>query len=93
MTDKNVPQLIEALEAFEDGIYIITKKFKIIYMNKALKQAFGNGVGRTCYEFISNEKTVCPWCHHGKIFDEGKIITKKFLFRVLTNHFILLKCL
>ena len=28
MTDKNVPQLIEALDAFEDGIYIITKKFK-----------------------------------------------------------------
>ena len=72
MTDKNVPQLIEALDAFEDGIYIITKKFKIIYMNKALKKTFGNGLGRTCYEFIGNEKTVCPWCHHGKIFDEGK---------------------
>ncbi len=72
MTDKNVPQLIEALEAFEDGIYIITKKFKIIYMNKALKKAFGNGVGKTCYEFISKEKTVCPWCHHDKIFEKGK---------------------
>jgi PAS domain S-box-containing protein len=71
MTDKNVPQLIEALEAFEDGIYITTKNFKIIYMNQALKKNFGNGVGKTCYEFISKRETICPWCHHEKIFEKG----------------------
>jgi PAS domain S-box-containing protein len=71
MPENNVPQLIEALEAFEDGIYIINKEYTIVYMNKAMKQIFGNGVKKKCYEFINKEKNVCPWCHYDKVFKNG----------------------
>lgn len=72
MPENNVPQLIEALEAFEDGIYIIKKDYTLVYMNKALKRIFGNGVKKKCYEFINKESNICPWCHYDKVFNKGK---------------------
>ena len=42
----HTPKLIDALDAFEEGIYIINEDFTVEYMNKFMKTYFGDGVGK-----------------------------------------------
>jgi PAS domain S-box-containing protein len=45
----------------EDGIYIVSDDYRIVFMNEALIQLVGNHVGETCYQALFGRETVCPW--------------------------------
>lgn len=47
--------------SLEDGIYIVSDDYRIIFMNDALIQLVGNHVGEICYEALFGRDTVCPW--------------------------------
>lgn len=67
MTD-HTPKLLDALDAFEDGIYIINEDYTVEYMNKFMKLLFGDGVGKKCYEVLIGTETPCDWCKYKEIF-------------------------
>ena len=68
----STPRLLEALEALEDGIYIINDDYVIEYMNKAMMNLFGKGVGKKCYELMNDSKGICPWCRSQEVLKGGK---------------------
>jgi two-component system NtrC family sensor kinase len=64
----HAPRLLDALDVFEDGIYIINDDYTVEYMNRFMKELFGNGVGKKCYEVLIKSDKPCAWCKYDEIF-------------------------
>ncbi|MCD4722398.1 MAG: PAS domain S-box protein [Desulfobacula sp.] len=64
----HTPRLLDALDAFEDGIYIINDDYTVEYMNKFMKELFGDGVGKKCYEVLIGSDKPCDWCKYDEVF-------------------------
>ena len=69
---EHTPKLLDALDAFEDGIYIINEDYTVEYMNKFMKVLFGEGVGKKCYEVLSGSERPCDWCKYQEIFNKNE---------------------
>jgi len=67
MTD-NTPKILDALDAFEDGIYIVNRNYRVEYMNKFMKELFGDGIGQRCHKVLNGSDTPCHWCNSDNIF-------------------------
>ena len=65
-------RLMDAMDALEDGIYIVGEDLIVEYMNKSMINLFGDGIGRKCHEVINKEGDVCPWCWHKEVFEDGQ---------------------
>lgn len=50
-----------------NGIYVISEDYTLRYMNRTMKEWFGDGVGKKCHEVINNSTGLCPWCRCGGI--------------------------
>ena len=72
MPDINTARLIEALEAIEDGIYIINADHEIQYMNSTMISFFGDNVGKKCHEVINHTPERCDWCRYSEVFEKGE---------------------
>jgi two-component system NtrC family sensor kinase len=59
----------EILNAMEDGIYITREDYTVEFMNKAMIDHFGPGVGKKCYEVVNAGEVLCPWCKAKDVFD------------------------
>jgi PAS domain S-box-containing protein len=68
----HTPRLMDALDAFEEGIYIINEDFTVEYMNKFMKTYFGEGVGKKCYEVLIDSDKPCDWCKYDEIFRKNE---------------------
>ncbi len=68
----HTPRLLDALDAFEEGIYIINEDYTVEYMNKFMKTYFGEGKGKRCYEVISGLNKPCDWCKYNEIFEKNE---------------------
>ncbi len=64
----HTPRLLDALDAFEDGIYIISEDYTVEYMNKFMKELFGEGIGKKCHEVLIGSDKPCIWCKHDEVF-------------------------
>jgi two-component system NtrC family sensor kinase len=74
MTYKDPQYLNHILDAMEDGIYIIRNDYTIEFMNRAMIDMFGEGVGKKCYEVVNSSEVLCPWCRAKEVFENGKSI-------------------
>jgi two-component system NtrC family sensor kinase len=45
-----------------NGIYVISEDYTVCYMNRTMREWFGDGVGRKCHEVINSSGGLCPWC-------------------------------
>lgn len=54
------------------GLTIISRDFKILWINKFLKKKFGNVIGKTCFTTYNDRASVCPGCGVKEIFESGK---------------------
>lgn len=63
--------LLAVLDAMTDGIYIVRHDYTVEYMNRAMIERFGDGVGKKCYEVINRTEVLCPWCRADEIFRDG----------------------
>ncbi len=72
MPNINTARLIEALEAIEDGIYIINANHEIEYMNSTMISLFGDNVGKQCHEVINHTPERCSWCRYNEVFEKGE---------------------
>ncbi|MFC1963875.1 PAS domain-containing protein [Chloroflexota bacterium] len=60
-------KLLKIVDGMADGIIITGSDYRIRYMNAKMIEAFGDGIGLTCYEHLRNLDTPCkPEC---KILD------------------------
>ncbi len=50
------------LSAMEQGMHIVTRDFVIEYQNDILKKAFGDRIGRKCYEVYKERDEPCDIC-------------------------------
>jgi PAS domain S-box-containing protein len=53
------------------GVAIISKDYRILWVNKLLKQINGECEGKICYSTFNNLTKVCPDCGVKKVFDYG----------------------
>ncbi|MGD9366526.1 MAG: PAS domain S-box protein [Desulfobacteraceae bacterium] len=60
------------LNAMEDGIYITREDYTVEFMNKAMIEHFGEGVGKKCYEVVNASEVMCPWCQAKEVFEDGE---------------------
>jgi PAS domain S-box-containing protein len=56
--------------SLRDGLYIISRDHRIVFMNQSLIDLVGDLVGEVCYEALFERETPCPWSVMDKI-DEG----------------------
>lgn len=68
----HTPKLLDALDAFEEGIYIINEDYTVEYMNRFMKELFGDGVGKKCYKVLSARERPCDWCKYDEIFAKNE---------------------
>jgi PAS domain S-box-containing protein len=66
------PKLLDALDAFEDGIYIVSEDFTVEYMNRFMKDLFGDGMGKKCHKVLLDHDQPCEWCHYKEIFEKSE---------------------
>lgn len=50
------------LSAMEKGMHIVTRDYEIEYQNDVLKKAFGDKIGRRCYEVYKSRNEPCEIC-------------------------------
>jgi PAS domain S-box-containing protein len=77
MEKSHSQNLTAILDAMEDGIYIVNHRYVIEYMNKAMIEEFGEGVGKKCYEVIGRTDGICSWCIANDVFEKGKTIHRE----------------
>jgi len=60
-------RLYSIFETMTDGVYIVSKGYKVEFMNKVLKDEFGDHVGDICYKVFHNREEPCPKCKHSEV--------------------------
>lgn len=67
-------RLSAIIEAFDDFIYISDDEFRIIFMNKALKDRTGShGSNSYCYKVIHGLDTPCEWCNQNAVLSGNSV--------------------
>lgn len=74
MEKKPSNYLLNALNAMEDGVYIIRNDYTVEFMNNAMVDIFGEGTGKKCYEVVNDNSGLCPWCRASEVFEDGEVI-------------------
>ncbi len=58
--------------SLKDGLYIISKDHRIVFMNQTLVDLVGDHVGEVCYEALFDRQSPCPWSVMDKM-EEGDV--------------------
>lgn len=74
--------MMNILENMQDMVRVIDKDDSIIFMNKAMREKFGNHVGRKCYELV-NQTEKCLDCISEKSVQLGEAFKKEV---EMTSH-------
>lgn len=85
----HTPRLLDALDAFDDGIYIINEDYTVEYMNKFMKELLGEGFGRKCHEVLIGSDKPCSWCNYDKVFVRDETVYSQVYLEALGKTFAL----
>ncbi|WP_299983399.1 PAS domain-containing sensor histidine kinase [Desulfobacula sp.] len=85
----HTPKLLDALDVFEDGIYIINENYTVEYMNKFMKELFGEGVGKKCHEVLIGSDAPCDWCKYDEVFINNETHHSEVYIESLDKIFVL----
>ena len=55
------------LESMDDGVYIVSKGYKVEFMNRVLIDDFGYHVGDVCHNVFHNREDPCPQCKNTEV--------------------------
>jgi PAS domain S-box-containing protein len=58
--------------SLKDGLYIIAKDHRIVFMNQTLIDLVGDHIGEVCYEALFDRQTPCPWSIMDRV-EEGDV--------------------
>jgi PAS domain S-box-containing protein len=65
------------LSGIGDLVTIQNKDLEIIWANQAVRDIWGDVIGKKCYEVYKEFDTCCPDCTSEKVFSEGKTFTSE----------------
>jgi len=86
MIDQETQRLASIFDAMGRGVYIIEDDYTVEYMNKSSISAFGEGIGKKCYQVIANRDEICPWCRAKEVF-EGETLRWENYFPHINKTF------
>jgi two-component system NtrC family sensor kinase len=86
MIDQETKRLASIFDAMGRGVYVIGDDYVIKFMNNASINAFGEGVGKKCYQAIANCDNVCSWCRAKEVF-KGEILRWENYFPHINKTF------
>lgn len=65
-------QLLSIFDGIDEIIYVIDPEtYEVLYANRALRNAFGDVAGRTCYRVFQGLESPCPFCTNDQILGEN----------------------
>lgn len=47
--------------SLKEGIYVISKDYRVVFMNQALIDMIGDQTGKVCYQALFERDSPCPW--------------------------------
>ena len=80
--NRDIFMLTTVLDALANGIYVISEDYTVLYMNRIMKDWFGDGTGKKCHEVINNTSGLCPWCRCGQILEGEQGIREIYVPKV-----------
>ena len=60
-------------ESMADGVYLVSEDYKVEFMNKILRDEFGDRVGSICYNVFHDRAGPCPRCKNSVVMT-GKTV-------------------
>ncbi len=54
-------------DSLKDGLYIISRDYRIVFMNQTLKDLVGDHEGEVCYQALFERDSPCPWSVMNKL--------------------------
>lgn len=70
------------LEAFADPVWVVNRKFRLVYMNPAAEKKFSltvdNAVGKYCHQILFENSSPCPFCLAEQVFSSGEARSTNF---------------
>lgn len=66
-------KLNSIFETMAEGLYIVSKDYKVQFMNKVLIDEFGDCVGDICYKVFHGREESCPLCKYSEVM-KGKTV-------------------
>ena len=64
--------------SLKDGLYIISKDHRIVFMNQTLKDLVGDHEGEVCYQALFERDSPCPWSVMNKIEGEDVCFIQEY---------------
>ena len=52
------------------GLIVISRDYRTLWANKAIKDIYGDTIGKICYHTYQQQEDVCSWCGVRKIFEQ-----------------------
>ena len=86
--NNNIKMTTAILDAFDDGIYVMNRDLVVEYMNSAMIEQFGEGIGKKCHQLINQTDEKCPWCRSDEIFAGKKIRREVYVPRVDKTYYL-----
>lgn len=65
------------------GLVIVDKNYRILWINKFLKNLQGDTVNKTCYSTYNNLEIVCPGCGPKRIFEGSPFDSREYFNKAL----------
>ena len=66
-------ELNTILNAFDDGVYLCSSDYEILYLNPAMQDKIGyDAVGQNCYKSIYKVNEPCTWCYFDDLTKEKR---------------------
>ncbi|MFC1867985.1 PAS domain S-box protein [Thermodesulfobacteriota bacterium] len=88
MIDYGSEKFITILDTIEDGIYVVKEDYTVEFMNKAMIQEFGEGIGEKCYKVITGSEEICKWCRTKEVF-EGATLSREVYIPSTDKYYML----
>ncbi|UCG13293.1 MAG: PAS domain S-box protein [Deltaproteobacteria bacterium] len=64
--------------SLRDGLYIISKDHRIVFMNQTLIDLVGDHVGELCHKALFGRETPCPWSVMDQLDQEGACFIQEY---------------
>ncbi len=61
-------------ESMVDGVYAISRTYEVEFMNKVLRDEFGDCVGDICYRVFHDRDEPCPLCKLQVVMEKGQTV-------------------
>jgi PAS domain S-box-containing protein len=72
---KQRDQIANVLNSMVDGIYIVSQRYDIEFVNSILETQFGAFEGHKCYQYLHDREEPCPWCKNDAVFSGDKVVS------------------